>query len=602
MKRIKLWGLGLLLIIGAGLGGCNTWPAGSPPSPGQNPAAGKVITVSQAAAIDLIRDPQHPDVIYQLQFNGKDEEAAQVFAGAYSRRVSLHQVGKEPKLPGGEAASSIPGSKQIAADLPFITRARWSADGRYLALNGNEELYVYDRQTEKITLINEVVNTPSVTHFGFGPGNIIYTEHENLPNDVIYDPLKDEGNPAYKIDGQPLYYKEDLGAGLYAATVVKDGTKTSVEEVYTVITDTSGKIISRVAPGRYRDRHGMSILNVGAEHFGLYYVGNYMQPQPRPIYSGYVYQTAFSPAGEVFYTRSGTSDKGYLLCRYEPKTKKTWEQPVSGPYFVISPEGQLIYGGGWQSEQINPQSLQIKAQTQVSIPENRDVIQALYGAVATYIKYYCYPGTDADKRQQELARWYVNTDKPVMQSAFFDITEELTARGDYKVAYYEDDGYLWSGSIKLIEVKADRASVVARLGARTASGSGWGYEAAYELIKTEAGWRVTGLSTFPTSSERKRVEATVKKFIAKAQQGDAIAFGNQDSTRVYQEIKQKPLQMGQIQFWRMSEPHKSPTIESSNHAKVYLYAGGKTYKLMLEKKKYGWQITGLSGRNLSYLW
>ncbi|MGE5455131.1 MAG: hypothetical protein ACM3O9_08060, partial [Methylocystaceae bacterium] len=528
----------------------------------------------------LTQDPINPQVSYLLKFNGQDDEAKRVIAGPYWRGVSLLRVDEA-------------GSEQVLVkDLPFITRARWSADGRYLGLMGADKLFLWEPATGKITLVNQVVNTPSVTHFGFGPGNKIYTEHANLPNDVIFDPVSRQGHPAYEIQGRPLYYKEDLGDGLYAGTVVKDGDKTSVGEVMTVIADANGKILSRVVPGRYRDHQGKALLNVGAERFGLYYIADYNRPQAREIYSGFVYQAAIVADGAVVYTRPGAGDKPYLLCRYDPRTMIKMEQAVSGPFFAVSPDGQMIFGGGWQEEQIRAVNLQLNAQARSQKPAYAEVRQALLGAGMAYNRFYCQPVADSKTRQQELARWYVDTKIPVTQSALFDITEELSARGKYATSYYGD--YLLSGNISQIEVKSDQASVVTNLGVSTSSGSGWGYEAAYEMIKTGDGWKVTGLSTFPKSGERHRIESVVNQFIAKAERGEMVNFNLQDSPRVYQEVRQKPLQMGQIQFWRMSEPHKSPNVETANHAKVYLESGGKTYNLLLEKKGYAWRITGLT--------
>ncbi|MGE5381270.1 MAG: hypothetical protein ACM3NT_09435 [Methylocystaceae bacterium] len=542
-------------------------------------------TVTNSQPFELIKDPGNPSIGYYLKFNGEDTKAKSVIAGSYWRGVSLVRIDKQ----GSE--------KELVKSLPFITRARWSADGRFLALMGQDELYVWDKEQNMATLVNEEVNTPSVTNFGFGPDNKIYTEHANLPNDAIYDPATNQGNPAYKIEGQPLYYKDGLGTGQYAATVVKAGTKTSAEEVYTVIADAQGDIISRVAPGRYRDYQGKSLLNVGAERFGLYYVKDYSQPQVVSLYSGYIYQTGFTPTGSVIYTRPGSNKQPYFLCSYNPQTKKTIQLNVSGPYFAVSTDG-MIYGDGWRAEQIDAQSLQVKRETTGVKPVNQDIIQALQGAVTSYTKYYCQPDNNTEARQKELARWYINTEKPVVQSALFDVTQELTDRDAYKTSNYSD--YLWSGSITSIETKGDRTSVVANLGVITSSGSGWSYDAAYELIKTNTGWKVTGLSTFPDSNERTWVEKIVKQFITRAEKGSKVIFEVQGSSEVYQKLQNKPLKIGQIQFWRMSEPHKSPDVKSSKHVKVYLKTGDKTYKLLLEKDFF-WRVTGLSDQNLSGL-
>jgi len=193
--------------------------------------------------------------------------------------------------------------------------------------------------------------------------------------------------------------------------------------------------------------------------------------------------------------------------------------------------------------------------------------------------------------------------------ALTDIFEELKSR---PLPNMQAGAHHLSGEIESLAVLGDdRASLTAHFLSRQmvfhpgadadpwlqfhSTVSGWSFHAAYEMVKQNGSWYVTGLSTFPGSQERERIEVLVGNFISSAQSGAPAPVQEEQSIRFYEKIKGKEVRMGQIQFWNMSEPHRSTSAEQAKIALVYLYAGGERYKLVLSRDlTLDWEIERLS--------
>lgn len=529
-------------------------------------------------------DPKDEHRIYCMMYKDRLKDN-RVLMGGYYRKVGVYEIDTQRGT-----------QKELISETDFITLAKWSYDGKYLGMVGGETLFVYNQEKDEIDNVNQLVNTPSVVYFGWSPhSKTIYTEHPNLPNDSIYDVEEKAGTPRYKVQERKPYFKDSYQKDQYIGT-------TEIADIWgnpkplTALLDSEGNVLQTLGEGRYRAQFQGQMLQIGSEHFGLTYFVD-AEKQEGKGYSGeYIYQAAFTPQGDVVYTTKGdlvstvASYKLHLLRKR--KLLKTYE--VSGPYFAIWPNGKYIDVGGYGEERIDLEQKEKFRKKLVHLVEGSEeinVMNTLIGAVDLDTKLY-FRRIKEDEIEEKLSQYYVNSHEPVRQWALLDRLEEAKA---WINSSPQGTNYHITGELGSMEIEGDRASVTAGFSFRDSGGSGWSFGCAYELIRQEGKWYITGLSTFPQSKERQQVEKGAKSFINNTMKGGKNPFSQEASREIYEKIKGKNIGLGQIQFWAMSEPHLAPAIERANYAKVYLEVEGELYKLVLTKKgSINWRVESLS--------
>jgi len=488
-------------------------------------------------------------------------------------------------------------SELIAPEIPVVSLARWNADGNILALLGGNHLTLYDAANHQLLMRDELQNE-RVTHFGWSPdGKKLFTAHPNLPNGSILYIDQKKLVHAYE-NKEELYYKgrldEDHYYGTYIAKLTNEelAKKGSLAEPQTVVINKDGQIVKVVGEGRFRDAYQRSVLQVGESLFGLNYIPDINQPeQVVTLTNEYVYDARFISNGGIAYIIKSpdVEENAFLLCIADRNGKSVKQFKITGSSLVLSPDGKSVCTKGVEDEEIDLTTLSFK-EPRIDVldryVEGR-IYAVLRGAVDTYYKHEMIGEADT----QAVKKYFLDTHSPE-QWAYFDIMTYFREIPRKRNA----DHYVVTLRLKDLKIRGNRASARLTVGAANSFGTGYGGEWAVELIEQNHRWFVTGLSTFPDSPVREEVKETILKVIKEAQEGKAFRA----------ELKNKDVKIGQIQFWRLSEPHRSPDIESANYCKAYLKVkeNGKEiiYKLILEKKdQIHWQVNRLSKNLLSSL-
>lgn len=494
----------------------------------------------------------------------------------------------------------------IARGIPYISYAKWNKTGDMIAFCGGDRLTVYDSTKNRLLLADELKND-RVTYFGWSPdGSSIYTEHESLINGSIYDFKNGKVLHCYQTDIR-LYYKGNYGDNRYFASqaldIDQEEQKKSggmIDENRTVLTDSSGKVLKELPCGRFRDSYNNAVIQIGESGFGLQYYENMENKDFREITKEYVYDVKFTDGGYFLYTiKSDDVEKNiFMLCICDHKGNEMAQIPVSGPFVFLSPDGRTGYVSGPLEETIDFQSTlnnvdaevdkQSRAIDRLYSSENEEekLFKALRGAMDAYLKFHI----SGKKDYTAADKYYTDTKNPP-QVAHFDMTRMFDERNSHFIGadFYETGIY-----ISNMSVKSERASVVIRGSCRSSSGAASGIERALELIKKDNCWHVTGLSTFPDSQKAKDLKVKVEKIIKDMKAGSLFEG----------EFKGADIEIGQIQFWQMSDPTLSSDIDHSNYCKVYLKVlkdGRETmYKMVLSKEK-SWAPARPAAEGLSWL-
>jgi len=603
--RINFLNLAALLILAIVAVGCAGQPDKS--STADNPAKNGLPSIQSkspglpevdgldAGDIPLCYGPDLK-ILYVMNYTHPDPEM-KVILGDYTLPVDLYRIENGQRT-------------KMAAGIPFITLAQWSPDGQHLGIGGGQQLYILNTDNDSLDSVNELVNLPSAVHFGWSPdGKTVYAEHDAVPNGAVFNVETHKGLPAYKIKEPFPFFKAKLADNLFLGTVVQSVNS----QPETVILDGAGQVQKSVARGNFRDADGNSILQVGIENFGLAFYADVNDPKGMVLTNEYIYQCRFLPRGGVIFSTPGEtgSELNYKLTVITQKEQRIIN--VSGPHFHVWPDGRFVDICGYRSERLSLPDLSATQQENRLLysGDKAKITATVRGAASTYLdNYHRTENLDDQALKQALSRYYIDTRELVEQIAFTDVYEELKSRP--LLPHFRAGANHLSGQIdSLIIYGDDRATLVAHFLFRQiflpsdagtdswlpfhSNVSGWGFGAAYEMVKREESWYVTGLSTFPESREKERIAEMVDDFIASVQRGAPAPVREEQSIQFYEQIKGKEIKAGQIQFWNMSEPHRSTSAEQAKIALVYLYAGGERYKLVLSRDlTLDWEIERLS--------
>ncbi|HOV80232.1 MAG TPA: hypothetical protein PK728_09000 [Bacillota bacterium] len=599
--RLKMTYLVMLLVLALIAAGCagRTEKITDIENRGQNglpSLAAKSPGVPEVGALDPGDMPlcYSPDLktVYVMNYSRPDQEAG-VILGDYTRPVDLYRLDNGQRI-------------RVASGIPFITLARWSPDGRYLGIAGGRQLHVLDSGDNSLDPVNKLVNLPSAVFFGWSPDSkTVYVEHENVVNGAVFNVESHEGLPSYKIKDNPPFFKAQLSGNLFIGTVANEPSGSE-----TVLMDGEGRVQKSVGQGKFRDADGNSILQVGKGDFGLAFYADVNTPEGVLLTDKFIYQCQFLPRGGIIYTTPGETgaELNYDLTVVTREGQKTVK--VSGPHFNVWPDGRFVDVCGYRTERLSLPELAVVQQQDRTLYEEEKgkIIACARGAITTYIEYYHrLKNPDDQALKQELGRYYVDTREPLEQTALTDIYEELSIRPS--LPHLRSGAHHLNGRIESVEIHGDRAALVAGFSSRHAAVrsedsdpwslfrstvNGWAFETAYEMIKLDGRWYVTGLSTFPRSRERKEIAELVGGFISSCRGNGPAPVLDEQSRQFYEQIGGKEIRAGQIQFWNMSEPHRSSSAEHSMYAVVCLYAGEARYKLVFSREQtFDWQIERL---------
>jgi uncharacterized protein YpmB len=478
-------------------------------------------------------------------------------------------------------------AKQVASYVPFVSSVKWSREGSGVAFLGGDTLTIYNDVENK--LIQSFKGAGGgITSFGWSYDcKKIYTEGENLINTGIYYLDSKKYINSYETK-ETLFYKGNLDdQSLYATE------RTGDDNYNTVIVDKDNKIIGRFdSSGRFRDAYKTSFIQIGKNNFGLeYYADINGDAAGKVLSKDYINDVKFIYGGGIAYITPNTDpeENNFYLYIVDKNGNELKKLLVSGSTIMVLPDGKAGYIGGSEIERVDLINYTVERHSKEGETKDKEgILKTLRGAMDVIYKYEINKTKDMDRA----SKYFINSSNPE-QWAYTDVTNMF--KEDVELISKSSD-YSINLMLKALSLSSGRATASISGTVINSVGSGMGIGNIIELIKKDERWYVTGLSTFPSSKQHSEVKSKVEALIKQAQQGNT--FNGQ--------LRGKEVQIGQIQFWKMSEPHLAENIEYANYCKVYLKVkeDGKEvlYKLVLDKNNQGeWKGSVLSKDNLSKL-
>lgn len=479
----------------------------------------------------------------------------------------------------------------IIDNFPFVSKVAWNSEGNMVAFGGGEKLAIYDMEQSSM-LMEEMLSQETISHFYWSPdsNDKIYTEQPGLANASIYYVSSQRKVEAYETR-EETYYKGRLDNEYYYGTKW-DFTTGKIE---TVIVDKQRKVIKTLAPGRFRDAYQKSLLVANDHGFGLTYIKDINNADKAISLTGeYVYDVKFVVDGKIAYTTKAgdMEDNTFYLYIVNNDGNQLKRLKVHGGSIALSPDGTFGYINGptWQRINFVDHTLD---ENSISGTEPDQELTNIYTAIrGGMITYYDYQ-LKGKQNRTNLEKYFINTENPA-QWAYFDmknifqqkIDKPSVKRYALKIEAKDYD----------INPAGDKATFSIRVSTRNIHGTSKVVDYTLELIKSDDHWYITGFSTFPDAEERLVIEDIVQEIIKDIQMGHTL----------YDELKGKTINTGQIQFWTKGINYFAPTVENADAVKVFLYTEGineeEVYKLVLEKtEQLDWKFSKLTKEELGTL-
>lgn len=360
--------------------------------------------------------------------------------------------------------------------------------------------------------------------------------------------------------------------------------------------DFSKKSFTSIANGIFIDSDNSNVIYTKDYMSGLNVVNlktlESKSIENAPIYCSYIMKST----GDILYTTLNNdldSRFRYLLVKVNPNSMTRSTAKLSTPTFYMSPaEDKLYFISGYNENSIEVNAKDLRIYQNELKSENAD----MYGIKTTLLKMFQldYKFNDVyEKYEVKAKEIYTNTYDPRPQEALENKLVDFKRYNMPIPTNQREDHIPPTIYFDQISLSNTRASVNLSLY----------YINSIEMIKSGEKWYITGFSTHSASDEVNDVSNIVKKHlndIKYKNRDEAIKYWISKEDNEYRASQRKivedliksadklTFEVGEIELWSMSDPHRAESPERSTHAKVKIVIRDGTntmkYKLVLSRQ------------------
>lgn len=311
-----------------------------------------------------------------------------------------------------------------------------------------------------------------------------------------------------------------------------------------------------------------------------------------PIYCSYIIKST----GDIIYSTINNnldSSYRYLLVKVNPNTMTETSISLDSPTFYMSPAEDKLYvvsSHSSNSIEIDPKDLRIHR------IENMKEDMDLYGIKTTLLKMFQldYNFNETYEKYETIAKEiYINTYDPLPQEALENKLIDFKRYNMPIPTHQREDHIPPTIYFDQLNITDQKASM----------NLGLYYINSVEMFKQDGNWYITGFSTHSASGEiasvtsivkkhlnnikNKRIDESVKYWTAK-EDTEYLAAQRKIVEELIDGADELTFEVGEIEFWSLSDPHRAESADRSTYAKVKILIddGNKItkYKLILSRQ------------------
>lgn len=360
--------------------------------------------------------------------------------------------------------------------------------------------------------------------------------------------------------------------------------------------DFSSKSFTSIAKGIYCDSDDSNVLYTENYMNGLRIVSlktlESKSIDTGPIYNSYIMRST----GDILYSTINSdldSRLRYLLVKINPNTMQKTSVRLSSPTFYMSPaEDRLYVISGYTKGSIEIDAGNLTVYQSDTAGDDDDVYEIKTVLLKMFQLDYNFNDT-YEKYESKAKEIYMNSYDPLPQEALENKLVDFKRFNMPIPAFQREDHIPPTIFFDQLDIAGNKASV----------NLGLYYTNSVEMIKKADKWFITGFSTHCSSKEVADITLIAKKHLSDIKSKnmkEAVKYWMTKEDNDYKEAQRKiveelvhnadklTFEVGEIELWSLSDPHRAECPERSTYAKVKILIsdGNNTvkYKLVLSRQ------------------
>lgn len=453
-------------------------------------------------------------------------------------------------------------------------------------IDGNSNIYVYDTEAKQLQKIIEGKNYYTYDSLSWSKDSEKLLINQRMTLDISSKQLISFAVDAYNPFVEQKYNNQEI-----YIVQMKNSEYNDMIALYNF----DNKSYKSLANGLYLDSDNINLIYTKENQSNLS-VLNMETFESTSIEAGPIFNAKIMKStGDILYTTTNkdlTSHDRYLLIKLNPSTGSKKTVSLSTPTFYLSPaEDKLCFVGDYNENKTTVDTAGLNVNQKGNVKDSSDLLGIKSTILKMFTLDYTYQGT-YEEYENQAQKIYTNTSNPTVQEALENKLIDFK-RFNMPLPTWQKEPYIPPTIVlNSYSIVDGRASV----------NIGLFFINSIELAKIDELWMVTGFSTHPDSKEVKEIRTVVQKHIndIKAKNtkealkywkdGDNNEFNINQLQIVEDLIKDASsikIEIGEIELWSISDPHRAESAEAAIDAKVKIIisteSSSKKYKLVLSK-------------------
>lgn len=454
-------------------------------------------------------------------------------------------------------------------------------------IDGNSNIYIYDIASKQLQKILEGKNYYTYDSISWSKDSKKLLINQRMTLDISSRQLISFAVDAYNPFIEQKYNNQEI-----YIVQMKNNEYNDMIALYNF----DSKSFKSLANGVFLDSDNINLIYTKQSLSSLC-VLNLETLESKTIENGPIYNAKIMKStGDILYTTVNsdlTGNERYLLVKFNPSTGAKKIIELSTPTFYLSPaESKLYFIGDYNQNRMVVDTATLSISQSGSEKDDLDLIGIKAAILKMFQLDYNFTGT-YEEYENQAQKIYANTYNPFPQEALENKLIDFKRFNMPIPAWQKEPVIPPTIVLNSISIRGDSAS----------ANIGLFFINAIELAKVDDIWYITGFSTHPESKEIKDIRAAVQKHISDIKNKNAKEALKYWKTEATNDANEKQIQLvedllkdaasykieiGEIELWSLSEPHRAESPQTAEEAKVKIILSNdstsKKYKLTLNRK------------------
>jgi hypothetical protein len=469
-------------------------------------------------------------------------------------------------------------------------------------IDGSSNIYIYDTESKQLQKIIEGKNYYSYDSLSWSRDSKKLLINQRMTLDISSKQLISFAVDAYNPFVEQIYNNQEI-----FIVQMKNNEYNDMIALYNF----DSKSFKSLANGVFLDSDNINLIYTKESQNNLF-VLNMETLESKSLEAGPIYNAKIMKStGDILYTTVNPNIAGnrYLLVKLNPTTGIKKTMTLSTPTFYLSPaENKLFFVGDYNANIITVDTSAFSILQSGNEKDDSDLSGIKTTILRMFQLDYNFTGS-YEEYEKQANKIYANNYDSIAQEALENKLIDFKRFNMPLPTWQKEPIIPPTIVLNTINTNANRSSV----------NIGFFFVNAIELAKINNNWMITGFSTHPDSKEVTEIRNLVQKHIndiKNKNSSEALKYWkdedssdfNKNQLQIVKDLIKTSgsykMEIGEIELWSLSEPHRAESPQTALEAKVKIVINTKSntqkYKLVLSKSNRGnftivsWSLDPLS--------